>query len=332
MSAVHYPIGLVASQAVERVDRTLMDEFESGATSARRVWGDKFFKRRLSVLHAPLTVDEFRYLRSFYVQRGGRYDSFWFRDNIGREGNINVRFGENMKVVRSDGVYKDVQTELHEIAPARALPELEEVVLAAGSSPFLWWDPNRITYYEHCGVVYQEATIYDAIAQVYPGVWQSGAMSLYGVASAQYQSLLFNGAKWAKTAANGPLVGTQPALTIFLTTNTGAATTHQMIVGIGDTANNAGLGIAKVNSNLFSTTYGTSGPTNETNYIDPGSLGWTYFYRRGFGGGKPAHDVSVRGPGAHVQLPTDASAGESPAQFVRAPALSAAGLTHENSH
>ena len=70
MSTLHYPIGLVAQLEIERDDRTLIDAFEGGTTASRAYWAALNFKRKFILTHAALKGSEFKYLKSFYNQRG----------------------------------------------------------------------------------------------------------------------------------------------------------------------------------------------------------------------------------------------------------------------
>jgi len=152
MSDLLYPLSLIERLSVEKFERTIADAFEDGSTSTRRLWAAQNFKRRFTVQHAPLTIAEWRYLRSFHSARHGRYDSFWFRDNVNRDGNAKVRFTGPLPSSFS-GSARRVQLVFEEIAALRALPEREELTTAAGTAAGLWYDANREVYYAHAGTV-----------------------------------------------------------------------------------------------------------------------------------------------------------------------------------
>src|SRR5690349_16698129 len=134
MSNVFYPLSLIERLKSTRFERSLVDAFEDGTTSARNTWPAQYFKRRFTVMHSPLTASEWRYLRSFYSQRTGRKDAFWFRDNVHREGNASVRFAGEL-VSQFDGAARRVSFDLEEVGPIRALPEFDELATAAGFTP-----------------------------------------------------------------------------------------------------------------------------------------------------------------------------------------------------
>jgi len=215
MSDTIYPVGLVKQINTLPFARVTRDEFESGDSASRRVWPAQYFKRRLRINHAPFTLDEFKWLRSFYSQRNGIFDSFWFRDNLNRQGNVKARFSVPMPNAR-DTDLTNVEVALDEIAPIRAFPEFDEVSAATGVAPLLWWDANREFYLTHKGTIFKESRVYDAYGQTWRPVWQDGsALNLDGAAS-QYQAYKFTSTEWAKTATNlTGLTGTQPGVSVF---------------------------------------------------------------------------------------------------------------------
>src|SRR6185436_4007119 len=149
----------------------------------RRGWPSQYFKRQFALQHSPLTLQEYRYLRSFWSQRSGAYDAFWFRDNVHREGNASVRFvGQLAPEFR--GSARRVQLGFVEVAAVRALPEFDEVTVAAGSAPLFWWDANREMYYTHMGTLYRDPAVatYDSMLGSYRASWQGGTnLNLGGV-------------------------------------------------------------------------------------------------------------------------------------------------------
>jgi hypothetical protein len=269
MSAVIYPLSLLQTLSVRKFAPVITDEFEAGAVSTRRQWAERQFKRMFDVSHSPLTPAEFRYLKSFVSARGGKYDSFWFRDNLNRDGNAQVRFAEDLRV-SSMGRMLNVQVSLEEIAPVRALPELEDVVTATGLAPALWYDPNREIYYSHAGTAISgESAAYDATG-CYAAPWQAGAL-LLGGATEQHQYHTFSGASWA-LAPNLSLAGTQPACTIFVIARHAAVAAKQVLISTGAMGSGAALGIAIAADNYYEPWLGGSESwTNARLANDPAS-------------------------------------------------------------
>ena len=118
MTNVLYPLGLIEQLKVTPSTRVLSDVFEDGSTNTRLLYPAQNFKRHFVLQHAPLTLDEYRFLRSFHSQRGGLYDAFWFRDNVNRAGNARVRFAKPLPE-EHNGVLFNTQTEMDEVAAIR---------------------------------------------------------------------------------------------------------------------------------------------------------------------------------------------------------------------
>lgn len=244
MSDVFYPIAGIGKLKVTPMNRVVADAFEDGTTSTRYLWTDKTFKRRIELDHGPLTIQEYKTLRSFHTQRNGIYDSFWFRDNVNRGGNIKARFaqpmpGEYQKQLRTFGV------DLVEVAPLRPLPEYDEVTTAAGTAASAIYDPQRVIYFEHPGLSnYTETTIPDGTrAESWPLTFQSGVHALGGTLT-QYQHFDLATA-YAKTASNfTPITGAQPACTVvaFLKRASGG-TGRKGIITLGATGAGNAVGI-----------------------------------------------------------------------------------------
>lgn len=246
MSDVLYPIGgRIASLRASVMDRVLKDAFEAGNTMTRNLWAANTFKRRFDLQHMPLTYEEFKYLDDFYTEREGAKDVFWFRDNVNRRGNAKVRFSQPLMEDRGPAVYPGIQVQLEEIAPIRALPGIVAVKNAGGSSPALWWDPNREIWYEDQGAVYKEVQTFDAQGNLYPAVWQGGtALNLAGTLT-QWQDYFFNNSEWAKTAINiAALAGAQPASTVFAIVKCPTIASKQVLIGVGAMGAGNALGIA----------------------------------------------------------------------------------------
>jgi hypothetical protein len=226
------------------------DEFENGSTMTRLIWNAQHFKRKFEIAHGALTLAEYRYLRSFYSQRSGGYDGFWFRDNVNRKGNANVRFASSL-ADDHDGTLFNAQVTLEEIAAIRALPEWDEVATAAGYTPALWYDANREFYLSHAGTVLTDTSVYDSANQNYGAPWQAGALSLGGSA-AQYQTYNFTGTNWARTASNiSELAGAQPACTLFAIVKQSTTATKQVLFSIGAMGAGTALGIALAADNRY---------------------------------------------------------------------------------
>lgn len=245
MSDLLYPLRLIQAVRVTPFNRTLTDEFESGATSARRLWTTKEFKRRFQIQHSPLTAGEYESLRGFHRMHDGGYDTFWFRDNVTRGGNAKVRFASDFTPARARMVY-DLSVELEESAPVNMLPEWNEIADVAGTAPVCWYDANRQQYSEHLGTAYLESAIHDhAAAKSYDLTMQAGTNPLSNKFS-QYQYYRADGTAWAKTAANVPssvLTGATPAFTWFAMVRAKPISQDYCYVSAGAASANGGLGI-----------------------------------------------------------------------------------------
>lgn len=257
MSDVFYPISLVQAVDVQRADRTLMDEFESGSVATRRYWSAYNFKRRVALQHSPMTLSELRTLRTFHAQRSGQSDSFWFRDNVNRGGNIKVRFKGDLSQPWQAGA-RQIAVQLEEVAPVRALPELDEVTAAAGSAPVIWYDANRELYLPHNGTVYTE-NAYEAVAMAADAPWQAGSLPL-GNALTQYQHYAFDGTAWAKGQANvSGITALKAACTLLAMVKHSTSATQQLIFGIGTGSTASGMGIQLNASNEYTPWIGSFG-------------------------------------------------------------------------
>lgn len=267
MSDVIYPISLIKAIDAPRYDRVIVDEFEDGSVNSRRFWAAQEFKRRVSVSHGHLTAAEFRYLRSFHAQRSGQYDSFWFRDNLNRGGNIKCRFVGPLPQPWAAGA-REIQVALDEVAPIRSLPEWDELATAAGNTPLLWYDANRELYLSHMGVASYDSAFWDEQARASGAALQAGTMPIGNVLS-QYQHYAFDGTAWGKTSANvGTLAPTQPACTVFAIAKHGTISSKAVLFGVGAMGAGKAVGIAISASNAYepwiggSETWGTATFTN----------------------------------------------------------------------
>jgi hypothetical protein len=269
VSDVIYPISLIENLAVQRMARTLMDEFEAGNVSTRRYWDAQNFKRRLTISHGHLTPAEFRYLRSFHSQRSGEYDSFWFRDNLHRGGNIKARFAAPLPEPWNGGARR-VQVALDEVAPIRALPEFDELATAAGSAPLFWYDANRELYLSHLGSATLPTSFYDGYNHADGAALQAGTFPLANYLS-QYQHYGFDGAAWGKTSANINIGGTKPPGTLFAICKHGTIASQEVVFAIGAMGAGNAMGLAVDASNYYvpwiggSETWSTARQNNSTN-------------------------------------------------------------------
>jgi hypothetical protein len=248
MSSSFYPIASIARLNVTLIDRTIADEFEDGSTSARQLWPAKTFKRRFGVQHAPLTLSEFDALKSFFIARGGRYDSFYFRDNHHRGGQALVRLAKPFPISRGGSQVYSVDLDFDEVAPVRALPDLDEVTTAAGVAPIFWLDTNRQIAYKHLGSWCGEDGIYDSVScrwwdvtKNYPGVFIFGDPVLRADLATQYGAT--NGIGYS--AASVPAFAySKPALTIFTIVKHKTISAKQVILALGGSTSGSGLGLA----------------------------------------------------------------------------------------
>ncbi len=248
MSNVLYPCGLIEKVSVTPFNQIQQDIFEAGNSSTKLLWSAQNFKRTIKIQHAPLTLGEYRYLRSFYSQRSGNYDSFWFRDGPNRSGNYNVRFAAPVASER-DTDLNTVQITLQEIAPIRQLPEFDELTTAAGTAPLAWYDANRARYWLHAGGTFLDSILYDSY-EAYPGVIQAGTLPLGGTL-AQYQQFAFDGTFWAKSSSNAALAGAQPACTLIAIARHSTTATKQQLFSVGATGGTHALGITLAADNRY---------------------------------------------------------------------------------
>jgi hypothetical protein len=190
----------------------------------------------------PLAFAEYQVLAGFYTVRG-TYDSFWYRDNVNRAGNAKVRFVEAPPKERGPAVY-DLRVTLEEIAPIRALPELNEVIDAAGIAPAIWWDANRMQYIEHNGTLYKESSAWDAALNGNAALWQTAEQPIGDILT-QWQRFPFADAAWGKTTTSVlQFIGTQPACTVFALARHGTIASKQVLCALGAMGAGNALGLA----------------------------------------------------------------------------------------
>ncbi len=162
MSNVFYPLSGFEDLPVMLMENSVQDAFEDGSTASRLLWSPQNFKRRFTLKHMQLTQAEFAWLRRFFSARSGRYDSFWFRDNVNRGGNALVRLSDKFAFNRK-GLLYTVQTTLDEVAPIRLLPDVDDITAILPNQTFqAWYDANRQIALSHMGLRYYSAAIYDS--------------------------------------------------------------------------------------------------------------------------------------------------------------------------
>lgn len=251
MAVYTYPLAVTAGLEVSRFNRVLADAFEDGSGSTRRLWANKTFKRRFRIQHAPLLAVELETLEGFYSQRNGPYDSFWFRDNVNRRGNAEVRFSGPLRFAQRGGE-RIVEVELEEIAPIVQNPSLYELKLATQNSPVWWWDANRVLYYTHVNplAITLENTI-DCGVGTYKPVWTPGALLPRG-SSAQWQYFRPQLNFYARTNETIPLTGgTQPGFTLFAFVRHSTSATKQVIAGVGTLGTGKAMGLVLSAANIY---------------------------------------------------------------------------------
>lgn len=267
MSDVLYPISMIDSLVSTPFAPVVADEFRVGTTSTRLNWTAQYFKRQFQLRHAPLTLQEFQYLRSFYSQRSGLYDYFWFRDNVHQEGNAKVRFSQPLPR-QFQGSARILQVEMEEVAPVRALVEWDEVLAAAGTAPAFWWDPCRELYYSHLGSIISASQVNDFYvpngSSTIPAVLQAGVFTdVFKGTVEQSQYFRANGTAWAKTSANlAGITGSQPAVSLFCFARHSANLNHQCFFSVGAAGTGTCIGLGMDNTGAYSIYSGS----NATNY------------------------------------------------------------------
>ncbi len=255
MSDVLYPLGLIKKLDAPRIDRTIVDEFESGGESAQQLWTSKYFKRKISFTHSALTIEEFHYLRNFFAARSGRYDPFWFRDYVNRGGNAKVRFLNSVPEGRDASMaYQNIQIDLMEIAPLRILPVTDEFTPLVGGD--LFYDANRAVIYLHAGTSYNEATIHNEITG---GSFLSGGtlglqgtsvLQIQGLVDSQYQAFAGSVLGYLKSTSSGSLASTDTG-TWFGIVKHAASATSQVVCAFGQKAGGKAIGLLLNSSNKY---------------------------------------------------------------------------------
>jgi hypothetical protein len=257
MSDVFYPSGVIEEVKVELIDRTLVDEFEDGSTSAKLLWAEKCFKRRYTVKHAPLTADEFAVLQAFFVARNGRYDPFWFRDNVHRGGQAKVRLAVPFPIQRGQSLAYQTELLLEEVAPVRMLVDVDEVTAAAGSAPAYWFDANRQIAYLDGGIYYGESGRYDATSCViYDRMRGYDGYSVFG--DPIQRTTLVSQYGWSNVIgrSNGTVANwtgaSKPPGTILLICRHGTVSTDQVLFQVGAASAGNAMGIRYTSGGAYS--------------------------------------------------------------------------------
>jgi len=151
MSEEFYPLSGIEALSVNPLNRVETDEMEDGSETSRNLWADKMFKREIDLKHTPLTDQEAIVLRDFYTERNGSKDSFWFRDNVNRDGNYRVRFTGGTKYERMTAATK-VDVTMRQIAATKARVTLPRIIAATGGIrdqvPF-WFDADKSKHWIH---------------------------------------------------------------------------------------------------------------------------------------------------------------------------------------
>lgn len=243
-----FELGGLDAVRLQKVDRTLKDEFEDGSTSSRHLWSAQYFKRRFSCKTYPLTAMEFGYLESFYNYYGTT-GSFTFRDNVNRGGNVTVRFATPLQFDCSASA-RVVTFDLEETAPTR-LPGFREVAAVVGSTPLFMVDANRERY-----ILSPDGSVGTPDANPFnpgedlsaPGLaWQSGGLVLNSlIGGSAYQ---FDASRWAKTSSN---IGINTAgMALFVIAKDPAAAAQKVIFAAGSMGANSAFGLSLAADNRY---------------------------------------------------------------------------------
>ncbi len=261
MSATtRFPVALIASCSVQPGTRVVSDTMEDGTTAVRLLWPVNTFKRTFTLTTPPLTEAEFAWLRSFYRQRSGPYEAFWFRDNINRGGNAEVRFSPTKPINWNvSGLRRVVTIDLVEIAPVAALPEADELAAAAGATPLFWWDADREKCLLDGGTEINDTATFDAAGGGVRATWYGGASGLLGGKTSTHSTYLHQGgAVYAKTASNAALSGAQPAVTVFIVCRAATSATQQVLLSAGAAGSGSAVGLQLTGSNAFAPWVGST--------------------------------------------------------------------------
>lgn len=243
MSDILYPLAGFDRLDVRLFDRTVADEFEDGSTTARRLWSAQYFKRRFEVQHMALTEAEFAYLRSFFAARSGRYDSFWFRDNVHRTGNAKVRLATEFPLSRAGTVYRP-QLTLEEVAPIRALPDAAELNDSL-IYPLALYDPNRQRFWLHAGAYYFDQVMHDSSGYGRNLAWYDSTTFPFNNTAAQYCNANASLAFGSTSVVAGTVIAA------FMVAKALKRTPAKVIASFGAEGTRTAIGLQTNNTNIF---------------------------------------------------------------------------------
>lgn len=253
MSLERYPIGNMQDVQIEYLDRTVLDEMESGATYARRGWALNSARRKVRVQHSPLSLQEWDYLRAHY-RTHGTWDSFWFRDNTMRTGNIKVRFSRPVSCTQRRSVVYPDPVELIEVAPVRLSPtvfDVQKALLLDAKKPLFWFDHNAryiSKFYNQFQILPDEDFAWDSVGNHH--------LKNYGTftnfSPEQWEKWYLAGANHGRSLINlTGLSGTQPAVTLFCFVLADTTTTRGVLFSAGAASTGSALGLSISASNTF---------------------------------------------------------------------------------
>lgn len=266
MSNEFYPLSGIETIKVNPYVRVERDEFEDGSESSRRIWAEKVFKRTFEVKHFPLTDQEAVVLRDFFMEREGPYDPFWFRDNVNREGNYQVRFSNEMAYERITAA-TNVQSVMNQIAATKSrvtLPRLIAIIASASGTrdyiPF-WFDANKSRHWIHNYVETHEQDWFNAGALV----GEDAVLQSPGVVSSQlyvnsniYENCRIIGSTTGKyITANDQVKGDYIAPgsaargLFFCVVRNPTHSSKSVIMGMGDVSSGNAMGLAINASNQY---------------------------------------------------------------------------------
>lgn len=250
MSTEMYPLS-IGTLRVSPANRVITDEMESGVTYARSLWESQTFRRTFALSHPALTRQELRYLQDFHAARNGRADTFYFRDNVNREGNHTVRFA-SAPTWGGYGDARQVDLTLMESAPRRCLPTKGELAAILGPEQFVMWDANRELALTHVDALTHDPDgLWDTWSGGHVGLWQAGGIGFGASLAEDYQHFRADGTCWAKTTELANLVGGKPGFTLFALVRHSTCSAKQVILSIGSVGTGGALGLVLTADNRY---------------------------------------------------------------------------------
>lgn len=245
MSTEHYPLTLIGGNLqAQHLNRVLVDEFESGVESRRLLWADRTARGQWQWSHTALTRQEVRVLEDFEGRMQGTYEPFWWRDNVGRSGNRQVRFVGPIQIGVENGA-RSAAVSVMEVAPRRRLPGLVEVAAAAGTSPSLWIDANAQVAYRHLSDWIYPTSLWDGVTEADLAEYQAGTFSLGASRDLAYNGLAWDGTAWARGTRPSGLGTGQPAVTLFGILRTPGSASREILMAVGVVGSGEAVGICK---------------------------------------------------------------------------------------